>query len=93
MEGGEALVMYTNLKLKTKSDSRWYAILGQTGNGGYRVVALDDALQHGLMPRPWIHYLAQAVSIVNEGDVEEFLAYGGVDGIQGIPNDIITDGT
>ena len=76
---------YTNLKLKAKSDDKWYAILGQTGNGGYRVVALDDVVEHGLIPRPWIHYPLQAVCIVNEGDVKEFLAYGGVDGVQEIP--------
>ena len=78
--------MYTNLKLKTKSD-KWYAILSHTGNGAYRVVALDDVTAHGLTPRPWITYPPLAVTIVNEGDVEELLAYGGVEcGIQVIPD-------
>ena len=84
---------YTNLKLKAKSDGKWYAILGQTGNGGYRVVALDNVDQHGLVPRPWISYPPETVTIVNEGDVEKLLAYSLVSGIQGIPDTSIADGT
>ena len=69
--------MYTNLKLKVGGS--WYAILGATGNGGYRVTPLEgvegEDVQHGLMPRPWLAYKPNSVLVVNEGEVEEFLAY------------------
>ena len=67
--------MYVNLKLRLKEDGKLYAILGQTGNGGYRVVPMEEVEQHGLIPRPWLTYRPELVRVIAEGEVAEFLAY------------------
>ena len=76
---------YVNLKLRLKKDGKLYAILGTTGldklsredrpNGGYRVTPMDEVEQHGLVPCPWLEYRPETVRVVNEGEVESFLAY------------------
>ena len=66
---------YTNLKLILKEDGKLYAILGETANGGYRITPMEEVEQHGLVPRPWIAYRPDTVRVINEGEVESFLAY------------------
>lgn len=68
--------MYTNLKLRLKADGKLYAIVGRRAyDGGYLITPMEEVIDHGLTPRPWLEYYSRNSWSVSENEVESFLAY------------------